>query len=342
MSNRYLLVGLGNPGPRYEGNRHNVGWHVLDELARRHQLSFDKSEKSASTASGQIAGKAVLLVKPQTFMNESGVAVRALVDFYKVDLDKLLLIHDELDIPRATLRLRKTGGAGGQGGMKSVIQHLGTREFDRLRVGIGRPPGKMDPAAYVLQDFKADEIDLIREMVSRAADAVESWLKEGMDAAMTRFNGDVRPVAAEPEPDPQADLEKYIRAHELAASQPGPIEQIIATLKRLGRLDEAVEWHLKLAAIYEAKGTGLKAITERERAASIDPAQIDLHRKIAADYVAAENPKKAVQRLLILTDYFMSQGKVDEAVEAVDQALAVNPQHPKAVAISKALRARAE
>lgn len=342
MSNRYTLVGLGNPGPRYEGNRHNVGWHVLDELARRHQISFDKSEKSAQTGSGQIAGKSVLLVKPQTYMNESGVAVRALVDFYKVDLDKLLVIHDELDIPRATLRLRKTGGAGGQGGMKSIIQHLGTREFDRLRVGIGRPPGKMDPAAYVLQDFKADEQDLIREMVDRAADAVEAWLKEGMDTAMTRFNGDVRQAAPKAEPDPQADLEKYIRAHELASGQAGPIEQIIATLKQLGRLDEAVEWHLKLATIHESNGAGQKATTERERAASIDPAQVELHRKIAADYVAAENLKKAVQRLLILADYFMSVGKVDEAVEVVDEALAINPQHPKAVAIGKALRARVD
>ncbi len=118
----YLIVGLGNPGPKYAATRHNVGWHVLDVLAARHSLTFSKAEKKALTAAGQIAGRRALLAKPQTFMNLSGEAVRGLVDFYKVDLARLLLIADDLDIPLGTLRLRPSGGAGGQKGLASAIQ----------------------------------------------------------------------------------------------------------------------------------------------------------------------------------------------------------------------------
>ena len=127
MSERYLIVGLGNPGQKYEKTRHNIGFRVLDELAARFNLSFGKTERKAKTADGLILNKRVLLAKPQTYMNSSGEAVRALVDFYGIELDHVLVVHDHLDIPLGMLRLRMKGGAGGQNGVKSIIQHLGTQ-----------------------------------------------------------------------------------------------------------------------------------------------------------------------------------------------------------------------
>lgn len=199
MTDLNLIVGLGNPGKEYENTRHNVGWRVLDELARRYGLKFDKKEKKAITASGVINGKKVILAKPQTYMNLSGESVRGLVDFYKIDIEHLLTISDDLDLPLGTLRLRKTGSAGGQNGLKSVIQHLGgNQNFSRVRFGIGRPPGKMNPKDYVLGGFKGDDAILVVEVVDRAANAVETWLAQGIDLAMTRHNGD----SAQPKPQP--------------------------------------------------------------------------------------------------------------------------------------------
>lgn len=191
MTDWHLIVGLGNPGKEYTDTRHNVGFRVVDELARRHGLVFGKKERKAVVATGLIHGKKVVLAKPQTYMNLSGEAVRALVDFYKVELPRILLVSDDLDIPLGTVRLRKSGGAGGQGGLKNVIQHLGTQDFNRLRFGIGRPPGKMQPRDYVLSVFKGDEAILAVQVVDRAADAVETWLTEGIELAMTRHNGSV-------------------------------------------------------------------------------------------------------------------------------------------------------
>src|SRR5690606_30602083 len=215
MATLHMIVGLGNPGKQYANTRHNVGWMVLDELARRHNLSFDKTEKKALTASGTINGKRVLLAKPQTYMNLSGEAVRGLVDFYKIDPARLLVISDDLDIPLGTLRLRKSGSAGGQGGLKNIIQHLGTDAFNRVRFGIGRPPGRMQPKDYVLQEFRGDEAIIAAEVVDRAADAVEVWLQEGIEAAMTRFNGDVYKQQPQPETDPEEELAMHLRIHEL-------------------------------------------------------------------------------------------------------------------------------
>jgi len=199
MSELHLIVGLGNPGKEYENTRHNVGWRVMDELARRYGLKFDKKEKKSITASGIINGKKVILAKPQTYMNLSGEAVRGLVDFYKIDTERLLTISDDLDLPLGTLRLRKTGSAGGQNGLKSIIQHLGgNQNFNRVRFGIGRPPGKMNPKDYVLGGFKGDDAILVVEVVDRAANAVETWLAEGIDLAMTRHNGDG--TAQKPQP----------------------------------------------------------------------------------------------------------------------------------------------
>ncbi|MBI5666704.1 MAG: aminoacyl-tRNA hydrolase [Chloroflexi bacterium] len=198
MTDFYLIIGLGNPGKGYADTRHNVGFRVVDELARRYGLTFGRKERKAVVASGVILGKRAILAKPQTYMNLSGEAVRALVDFYKVELSRLLVISDDLDIPLGTLRLRKSGSAGGQGGLKNIIQHLGTQDFNRLRFGIGRPPGRMQPKDYVLQAFKGDDVILAAQMVDRAASAVEVWLTEGIEIAMTRYNGSVdepKPVA---------------------------------------------------------------------------------------------------------------------------------------------------
>lgn len=194
MSERYLIVGLGNPGKKYENTRHNVGFWCIDELARRWNISGAKTEKRAIIMDGVIREKRVLLAKPQTFMNLSGEAVRGLVDFYKIDLDKILVIFDDLDTPFETLRLRAKGSAGGQNGMKNIIQHLGTPEINRIRIGIGRPPGRMDPAAYVLKPFGGDDEITARIMIDRAADAVETWLVDGIEKAMTKHNGNIEGV----------------------------------------------------------------------------------------------------------------------------------------------------
>ena len=183
-----IIVGLGNPGPRYAKNRHNIGFQIVDELAAKHDLSFDKRQFKALIASGRIDGQRVLLVKPQTYMNLSGEAVQPLVSYYKVELEDLMVVFDDMDLPAGVIRLRPFGGAGGHNGMKSIIGRLGSNQFPRLRVGVGRPPGRMDPAAYVLQDFSADEESLMAPVRDRAVQALETWLTSGVDAAMNAFN----------------------------------------------------------------------------------------------------------------------------------------------------------
>jgi PTH1 family peptidyl-tRNA hydrolase len=200
----YLIVGLGNPGKEYEQTRHNVGFRVADELARRYGISYGKKERKAISGTGVIHGKKVVLTKPQTFMNLSGEAVRSLVDFYKVELPNILIVSDDLDIPLGTVRLRKSGSAGGQNGIKSVIQHLGTQEFSRLRFGIGRPPGKMQPKDYVLGVFQGDDAILAAQVIDRASDAVETWLKDGIELAMTRHNGNID----EPKPEKKSQVKE--------------------------------------------------------------------------------------------------------------------------------------
>ncbi len=184
----YLIVGLGNPGPQYATNRHNVGFRCLERLAAAHGLAFDRRQKQAQVARGTIHGQTVILAQPQMFMNESGRAVALLARFYKVQSDCLLVVYDDLDLPRGAVRLRPEGGSGGHKGMRSIIEHLGSRDFSRLRIGIGRPPGRMDPAAYVLQDFSTEEEPQVEETLERAVVAIEIWLREGIEAAMNRYN----------------------------------------------------------------------------------------------------------------------------------------------------------
>jgi peptidyl-tRNA hydrolase, PTH1 family len=189
VSELYLIVGLGNPGKKYENTRHNVGFRVLDELAAKYGSIFGKEERKALVASGTILGKKVLLAKPQTFMNLSGDSVVTLVNFYKIDIAQLIVVADDLDLPLGTIRLRKEGSSGGQNGLKNIIERLGTQSFARLRFGIGRPPGRMDPVAYVLRPFSGDDDILAREVSTRAVKALETWLTDGIDLAISRHNG---------------------------------------------------------------------------------------------------------------------------------------------------------
>ncbi len=189
MTDKHIIVGLGNPGREYDNTRHNIGFRCVDAIAEAHGLTFARKQSRALIAEGIIADHKVLLVKPQTFMNLSGEAVSSLVTFYKLPLKSLMIISDDMDIPLGTLRIKPGGGAGGQNGLRSIIAHLTTPNFPRMRFGIGRPPGRMDGAAYVLQEFeKADSI-LIAETMARGVKAMETWLHSGLELAMTRHNG---------------------------------------------------------------------------------------------------------------------------------------------------------
>ncbi len=183
-----LVVGLGNPGREYAQTRHNVGFQIVTRLAEKHGLSFTRMQNEALVATGRIDDVRVVLAKPQTWMNESGRAVGPLARFYKVEPARLLIVYDDLDIPLGTLRLRGEGGSAGHKGMRSTIERLGTQSFPRLRVGIGRPPGRMDAADYVLQPFSRDEELLMDSTRDRAVEAIERFLAEGIAAAMNRFN----------------------------------------------------------------------------------------------------------------------------------------------------------
>lgn len=181
MSHFKLVVGLGNPGPRYAGNRHNIGFQVVEEVAKAHGLTFSKTEHKAETAHGRIEGRRVILAKPQTWMNDSGQSVSPLANFYKIDPESMLVVYDDLDIPLDTVRFRDSGSSGGHRGVQSIINQLGTDAFPRLRIGIGRPPGRMDPAAYVLQDFSDEEAPLLWEVRRTARNLIEDWIQEDPD-----------------------------------------------------------------------------------------------------------------------------------------------------------------
>jgi PTH1 family peptidyl-tRNA hydrolase len=187
-----LVVGLGNPGADYAQDRHNVGFQVVQTLARAHGLAFVRRRGTkAQVAEGRIGSHPVLLAKPQTFMNLSGQAVGRLSRAHGLPPEQILVVYDDLDLPVGRLRLRPEGGSGGHKGMRSITDALGTQMFPRLRIGIDRPPGRMDPAEYVLQPFSDSEKLVLAETVERAVAAIECWLAEGILAAMDRFN---RPV----------------------------------------------------------------------------------------------------------------------------------------------------
>ncbi len=187
---RWLIVGLGNPGPGYAGNRHNAGYMVADELAARIGGRFRAGRSRSAVAEGRLEGTPVTLAKPLTYMNESGAPVAGLRGYYHVDPDHIVVVHDELDLPFGTIRLKLGGGDNGHNGLRSVSTSLGTRDYHRVRVGIGRPPGRMDPAAFVLRDFSATERKELPFLVDRAADATAALLSAGLAAAQNEFHGE--------------------------------------------------------------------------------------------------------------------------------------------------------
>jgi peptidyl-tRNA hydrolase, PTH1 family len=187
----FLIVGLGNPGPGYAGNRHNVGAMVLDELAARSgvKLSPGKGARARALAGeGRLAGRRVVLARPLTYMNESGGPVRGLLDYHHLSVEDLVVIHDELDIPFASVRLKRGGGEGGHNGLRSITRSTGTKDYLRVRVGIGRPPGRQEAADFVLKDFSAVERKELDLLVAEAADAVEALVARGLEAAQNEVH----------------------------------------------------------------------------------------------------------------------------------------------------------
>jgi peptidyl-tRNA hydrolase, PTH1 family len=185
----YIIVGLGNPGREYRDTRHNIGFMLIDKLAERLDARSMRVQSKAIITTAQYEGHKIILAKPQTYMNLSGQSVQGLVRFYKIPQENLLVAHDDLDLPFCTLRLRPGGGSAGQKGIASIIQHLGTPDFARMRLGIDRPPGRMPAAAYVLQTFTQKEAQEVAELLDKATDAALDWVRDGLNAAMNRFNG---------------------------------------------------------------------------------------------------------------------------------------------------------
>jgi len=187
-----VVVGLGNPGSQYSGTRHNVGFDVIDELARRWQLAKPQVKFQAELRDGNFGGHKLLLVTPQTFMNRSGESVQQIVRFYQMPTetlsDNLVVVCDDMNLPLGRLRWRASGSSGGQKGLADILLRLGTDQIPRLRLGVGRPPGQMDPAKWVLAKFRSEEQTESELMTKLAADSVELWVKEGMASTMNRYN----------------------------------------------------------------------------------------------------------------------------------------------------------
>jgi PTH1 family peptidyl-tRNA hydrolase len=182
-----LVVGLGNPGERYRQSRHNIGFMVVDQLANLHQAGWTSAFDGLTAEIWVGGGKAVLL-KPMTYMNRSGLSVRKAVDFFKLHVDDLLIVCDDINLPVGRIRIRAKGSSGGQNGLKDIFSHLGAQEVSRLRIGVGSPV-RVDAAEYVLSGFPAAEAETVQDAVIDAARAVELWCREGVEAAMNQFNG---------------------------------------------------------------------------------------------------------------------------------------------------------
>lgn len=208
-SSMYLIAGLGNPGREYENTRHNAGFMVVDRLADRLNVRVETRKFLGFTGTGLLAGEKVVLLKPQTYMNVSGESIRAAADFYKLEPDHIIVIYDDISLDMGSVRVRAQGSAGGHNGMKSIISHLGTNAYPRVRIGIGEKPSPMDLADYVLSHFTKAEQEILREVTDQAADAVELLIGSGVQAAMNRYNKvkkaakePVEPPAKEPETQP--------------------------------------------------------------------------------------------------------------------------------------------
>jgi peptidyl-tRNA hydrolase, PTH1 family len=189
MDDVFLIAGLGNPGREYAGTRHNIGFRIADHLALELNIRFSRQQNHAFVAAGTHGGKKVILAKPQTFMNLSGSSVAGLARFYKVPLPRLLILCDDIDLPFGTLRIRASGGSAGQRGMQSILDALATRDVPRLRFGVGRPPGRMNAADYVLREFETAEEEEVPILVEKAAQAALTFVELSLDEAMTHYNG---------------------------------------------------------------------------------------------------------------------------------------------------------
>ena len=185
----HLIVGLGNPTKQYEGTRHNVGFETIDRIAAENQIRVEEKKHKALYGSGYIEGEKVILAKPQTFMNISGVCVAGLVDYYSLDMEDVIIIYDDVTLDIGKIRLRPHGSAGGHNGIKSLINELGTQEFQRIRVGVGKKPVHYDLADWVLGHFKKEEREVMDKSVQLSAEAVESILDKGIGFAMNMYNG---------------------------------------------------------------------------------------------------------------------------------------------------------
>ncbi|MFZ5775808.1 MAG: aminoacyl-tRNA hydrolase [Thermodesulfobacteriota bacterium] len=183
-----MVVGLGNPGREYEATRHNIGFMAVDYLASRHGLVFKESKWQAELVKARVWGEDLLLVKPQTYMNRSGLAARAIAGFYRLENSHIIVIHDELDLPLGRVKVMTNRGAGGHNGIRSLIEHLGGKDFVRLRVGIGRPPAGWETANFVLSRFAAEEDGAVVEGLTRIEEAVRLIVEEGVAAAANRVN----------------------------------------------------------------------------------------------------------------------------------------------------------
>jgi len=183
-----LIVGLGNPGREYELTRHNIGFMAIDELAKRWNISLNEQKFKGVFGAGFVNGEKVILLKPLTYMNLSGESIRPLMDYYKIDVEDFVVMYDDLDIPVGKLRLRMKGSAGGHNGVKSTISHLGTQEFQRIRMGIDRPKNGMKVVDYVLGRFTSEEIPDVNHSIEKAADACEEWLNKPFLQIMNTFN----------------------------------------------------------------------------------------------------------------------------------------------------------
>ncbi|WP_152185012.1 aminoacyl-tRNA hydrolase [Segeticoccus rhizosphaerae] len=191
----WLIVGLGNPGPTYAGNRHNIGAMVVDELAARagaslraHKARAQVAEVRLGTLPGGAPGPRAVLARPLSYMNESGGPVAGLVQFFKIPLERIIVVHDEIDIPFASVRLKRGGGEGGHNGLRSVSKSLGSKDYLRVRLGVGRPPGRMDAAAYVLKDFSGSERKELPFLIGDGVDAVDDLVALGLETTQQRFH----------------------------------------------------------------------------------------------------------------------------------------------------------
>lgn len=185
----YLIVGLGNPGSKYAKNRHNIGFRVVESLADSNGIKMDTDKHKGLIGKGAIEGEKVILAKPLTYMNLSGECVRAVADFYKIPMENVIVVFDDISLDVGKLRIRKKGSAGGHNGIKSIISHLGGESFPRLKFGVGDKPSGMDLADYVLGNFSSADEQILKDAIVRACDAVRCMISEGPDSAMNKYNG---------------------------------------------------------------------------------------------------------------------------------------------------------